>query len=162
MDLYTPSLSTDHKPPALYSPRSVFLVAFFGGAFAAATYPLLNSIRLKRLGLDAWVVVLMLVGYGFLLYWLWWPKDGYSQEAWLAVTRAKDSLYRYLPQAYALAGWMVFHFLHWPMQRAADLMAIPRPNPWVPALACIGGGIVLQALLYLTLNVPEVKQPLLQ
>ena len=46
--LLTPSLSADGPPAALYSIRSNFLVAVFGGPLAILLYSTLNSWRLRR------------------------------------------------------------------------------------------------------------------
>ena len=52
-DLLRPSLTTDRSPAAaIYSVRTGFLTAFFGGPIGGATIALLNSYRLKRLAVD--------------------------------------------------------------------------------------------------------------
>ena len=70
-DLLRPSLSADHNPSAaIYSLRTEFLTSFFGGPIAGAAIALLNSYRLKRLGVD-WPIGLIAIACSALLAWLW-------------------------------------------------------------------------------------------
>jgi len=69
-DLLRPSLSADHNySAAIYSVRTAFLTSFFGGPLAGAVIALLDSYRLRRLGVD-WPLALIAIGLFMLLSWL--------------------------------------------------------------------------------------------
>jgi len=60
---------TTTLPPPIYSLRTEFLTSFFGGPIAGAAIALLNSYRLKRLGVD-WPIGLIAIAFSALLAWL--------------------------------------------------------------------------------------------
>lgn len=117
--LLQPSLSrVAMATRAPYSKQMLFLTAFFGGPLAALLGFGLNVQRLALWRRDGW-----LIGLAALAGLALWP----SAAAWSTVgTRVL---------ALSLLGLGVWR--HRREHAGADMMAVPRPNGWVPGIALL-------------------------
>lgn len=145
-NLLVPSLSNKRHNVGLYSVRSSFLVAFFGGPIAQILYSTLNSYRLKR-PQDSLFYLGAIVLSCLLFY--------FQIEGGLAVlTPLVDGLLdenhitRNLPRLLALLIWGGAYLLHRNFHRSAQLFNMPAPNPWIPALLCMGVGYLLSTVIF--------------
>ena len=145
-DLLRPSLA--HSAPRLspYSLQALFLTSFFGGPLAALGMLALNARRLGRLRRDVPWLVVALLAYVLLEAVLALSPAGRGfiaqADAWLG-RRAIE----YLVRALALAVFALGLVMHRREHKAAELMGLTRPSPWLPALALVFGCSLLAELL---------------
>lgn len=135
--LLTPSLSAGGPPAALYSIRSSFLVAVFGGPLAILFYASLNSWRLRRAA-DAPVYI---VGLALLVALLHAAIAAPHLLDGVAGLFGKDTV-RALSSALSMGLCGVFYLLHKKQHRAATLFDTKAPSPWIPAIACMVIGYI--------------------
>lgn len=130
--LLTPSLSAGAPPATLYSIRSSFLVAVFGGPLAILLYSALNSWRLRR----AADIPVHLAGLALLAALLYAAIAAPHMLAGLAHLLGKDTM-RVLSSVLSLGLCGVFYLLHKKQHRSAALFDTKAPSPWIPAIACM-------------------------
>jgi hypothetical protein len=128
--LLTPSLSADGPPAALYSIRSSFLVAVFGGPLAILLYSSLNSWRLRRT-VD---IPVYIAGLALLVALLHAAIAAPQVLSGLAGFLGKDTV-RALSSALSMGLCGVFYLLHRKQHRSAALFDTKPPSPWIPAIA---------------------------
>jgi hypothetical protein len=141
-ELLRPSLAADvGVPRAIYSARTGFLSSFFGGPVAGALIALLNSQRLRRLGID-WPIALLALGTSVLVRWSvahhWWQ--------WLDGLLGKGSV-RYVFEFAGLAFFGLTYTLHKPYYRSMSLLGLQVPNGLGVGIAAILLGVAVQAAL---------------
>lgn len=140
-ELLRPSLSGDTRPPkAPYSVMMGFLTAFFGGFFAALAVIAINSARLRRLRRDLPIVLSALAAYLALLFVL--VAAGWSAGLDGNMNKPSGMLVR----ALGLAMFGIGYVMHRTEQRAAHVMGLDRPGPWLVGIGCGLGGIGMQVL----------------
>ena len=140
-ELLRPSLSggaTLARAP--YSVTMGFLTAFFGGFFAAVAVIAVNSARLRRLRRDLPIVLSALAAYLALLFVL--VATGWGAGLDGNMNKPAGVLVR----AVSLATFGIGYVMHRTEQRAADLMGLDRPGPWLVGIGCGLGGIGMQIL----------------
>lgn len=133
--LLTPSLSAHAPPATLYSIRSSFLVAVFGGPLAILLYASLNSWRLRR----AADIPVYIAGLALLVALLYAAIAAPHTLSGLAGFLGKDTM-RALSSALSMGLCGVFYLLHKKQHRSAALFDTKPPSPWIPAIACMVGG----------------------
>ena len=141
--LLTPSLSQPNHNVRLYSPRSSFFVAFFGGPIAVVLYSMLNSIRLRR-WVDGLAYLVAISAVLALYYWLATSNDDILHWIREQLGRRTNT---YLFRFSALMLWGAFYLMHKEYHRSAELFDIQPPSPWVPALGCIAAVFITATLL---------------
>lgn len=122
-DLLRPSLTADRSPAAaIYSVRTGFLTAFFGGPIGGAIVALLNSYRLKRLAVD-WPIGVLALAI--------WAGMGWSAThggwRWLDASLGKDSVV-YVTRLTNLAFFGVVYLLHRTYYRSMSVLGLAAPN----------------------------------
>ena len=146
--LLSPSLSdTPARAIGLYSPRSSFLLAFFGGPMALVLYSALNSARLKR-PLDAIAYIAATLGVAALVYA---AQTGAMPDAvkWISQQIGGAGSMRGLSRLYALLLWTCFYLMHRKQHRSVTMFG-EAPSPWKAAIACFALGVgITFALSYL-------------
>ena len=133
--LLTPSLSASGPPVSLYSIRSSFFVAFFGGPAAILLYSGFNSWRLRRLR----DIPAYLAGAALLALLVYGTRDDVDSFVWLRHELGGDTI-RVLSRALALLLCGMFYLLHKKQHRSASLFNSKAPSPWIPAIACMALG----------------------
>ena len=136
------------RPPAepLYSVRANFLVAFFGGVFAAAFFGGLNAMRMRCLERDGWFLGLAaLLWSGFLV----WAGQAFASDMvpdWMTYA---GTAARTVRSAGTLGGLLLFGAIYLRRRayfKAQDLAGVEVPNPWPAGLLALGISIVLSLL----------------
>ena len=139
-ELLQPTLADDEGVASLYSIRSVFLVAFFGGPIALAIFGFLNTRKLSRIGKD-WPFYAGCVGVVAALSYV-----GLMHPELLSASGdpadARRNL-RYLARASALALCGVLYMLHRQHYRAMSTMGVEHPSPWTAAIISIISATIL-------------------
>lgn len=135
--LLTPSLSANAPPATLYSIRSSFLVAVFGGPLAILLYSSLNSWRLRRTA----DIPVYLAGLALLAALMYAAVAAPHLLSGVADVLGKDTT-RVLSSTLSLGLCGVFYLLHKKQHRSAALFDTRAPSPWIPALACMAIGYV--------------------
>jgi hypothetical protein len=130
--LLTPSLSSRNAPAAtLYSVRSSFLLAFFGGPLAIILYSALNSVRLRRpLDALAYLAALALVAG---LYIALLERAAPLLALGRLIGRNAFSV---ISTCMALLLMGAFYLMHRKQHRANQLFGADAPSPWIPAILC--------------------------
>jgi hypothetical protein len=141
--LLQPSLMQSGQAPALYSVRASFLVAFFGGVYAALLFCWLNVRKLNRTRQDAVFFVALALLWTGLLGWFAYATALDQVPSWLSFTgnTARDG--RYLGR---IAGMLAFGLVYLRLRRffkAAQLAGMAPPSPWKPALIIIAASAAL-------------------
>jgi hypothetical protein len=131
-DLLTPSLGNAEMARAPYSERAVFLTAALGGPVPAIALIATNAYRLRRLRRDADSLVGLFLAVLLLIYWLRESETAAHIAALVAVDARRGT--RFFIQGFGLVIAGAGHLLHRREQRNADLMGLPRPNPWLPGI----------------------------
>jgi hypothetical protein len=135
-ELLRPSLTGGRgAPAAIYSVRTGFLASFFGGPIAGVLVALSNSHRLRRLSLEAPILLLTLVTTLAVRWWII-----LKGRHWLDGLLGKGSL-SYVIQLLGLAFFGVAYSLHRPYYRSMSLLGLQVPNGLGLGLAAIGLGI---------------------
>lgn len=141
-DLFVPSLQ-GYSGELPYSKRASFLVAFFGGPFAAIVFSFLNGNRTGRVDpTRLGVAVGLTVAYFFGLTW------ALSNEL-LMLDR---QMVRLLSRVVAVAVWA---WLAIPLRReyrAAEFSREEWPSPWMAGILTVIGAGVVQAFLVVVLR----------
>lgn len=142
-DLLQPSLQGPAAARAPYSQTAGFACAFFGGPPAALLMAGLNAWRLGRWPRDLrWLLPALLLWIGFET-WLVRSEGGLQLIDWIAEWFGRGAP-ELIDRAFALACFAATALLlHRREHRMADLMALPRPNGWVPGLLVIVAGNAL-------------------
>lgn len=142
-DLLRPSLDNpDTVQNAIYSTTAGYLTAFIGGPFAAITMAGLNSWRLRRLARDA-LPIISATALSVTLYALFIRPEWFGQVDF-DVTMQNARLGA---RVYALMLFGAFWLLHKRYYRAAGLMGLKSPSPWVGGVACVLVGTLATFLL---------------
>ena len=142
-ELLRPSLTADARAPeAIYSAGTGFLASFLGGPVAGAMIALLNSHRLRRLGVD-WPIALLAIGLSVgvrlsVVNHFW---------DWLDGLLGKGSV-RYVAKLIGLAFFGMIYALHKPFYRSMSLFGLRAPNGLGIGIAAIGLGVAVQFALF--------------
>jgi len=139
-ELLSPSLAANHSPVSIYSLRTGFLAAFFGGPVAGAAVALVNAYRLKRLSTD-WPIGLLALAINVALIW-WSTRAG--GRRWLEAVLGPGSLY-YLTHFIGLAFFGAVYALHRTYYRGMSVLGIKPPNGWPIGLGALAVGIAVGA-----------------
>ncbi|MCR9165741.1 MAG: hypothetical protein ACE37F_07665 [Nannocystaceae bacterium] len=141
-DLFVPSLQ-GHSGDLPYSKLASFMVAFFGGPFAAIGFAFLNGNRTGNVDKNRLPVALVLtVAYFAGLTW------ALSTE----VLTLDRQMVRLLSRVVAVAVWA---WLTMPLRRiyrAAELSPEDWPSPWKAGILTIIGAAVVQAFVVVVLR----------
>ena len=127
-------------PPAnpLYSIQSNFLVAFFGGVYAAAVFCGLNSRRSGRILRDVWILIIMAAAWSAILTWIGYASVTGSPPAWLGIAGTPGGTVRTLGRLVALLLFAVMYLRWRVIFKAQEIAGIDPPNPWPAGLgACV-------------------------
>jgi hypothetical protein len=145
-ELLRPSLTGERgAPAAIYSVRTGFLAAFFGGPIGGTLIALLNSQRLRRLSADA---PLLLLALGVTLALRWWLI--LHAREWLDSLLGKGSV-SYFVQLLGLAFFGVAYMLHRAYYRSMSLLGLQIPNGLRVGVAAIVLGIAAETALFAAL-----------
>ena len=148
--LLQPTLGDRVKATSIYSVRASFMVAFFGGPFAAVIFGGLNSRRLGRLGKDAWLLILGLLGFCAYTAAIGYGLDAFGFEASSSsteLTREQSRTFRMIARVLGLAFFGGIFLLHRPFHKAAELVREDSPSPWGPGIAAsLVGGLISVAM----------------
>ncbi len=142
-DLLRPSLNADQSPAAaIYSVRTGFLTAFFGGPIAGASIALINSYRLRRLAVD-WPIGLLAVAICGSIGWLathgGWP--------WLDTLLGHGSI-SYVTRITNLAFFGVVYAFHRTYYRSMSVLGICAPSGLAVGIGAIVFGLAVNAALF--------------
>ncbi len=143
--LLQPSLQQGVGAVSIYSVRAGFMVAFFGGFFAAVLFGALNSQRLGRLRTDAWLYALGTLAFGAYTIALGHAiaSEGATAE-WLA---ENSRGLRIANRAASLAFFGIIFLVHRRFYKAAELAGENSLSPWLPGIAaCVVGTVIAVAL----------------
>jgi hypothetical protein len=136
-ELLKPTLEAgDGQQRAIYSTTAGYMTAFFGGPFAAIALTTLNSMRLKRLAADAWLLLgatLLSVLVTILLY-----RPQLLGQPDFALS---DNMLRLLLRAYALGVFGAGYYVHKRYYRNMEVMGLQPPQAWAAGLGCIVVGV---------------------
>jgi hypothetical protein len=150
-DLLEPSLQEPGPATRIYSIRSSFLVAFLGGPFAITLFSALNSRRLGRLPRDLPFYAIGLLATVLVIAWIW-PENGARSFVEFAEQRRADPMLRYGARAVGLVLFGYFSWMHRVAHRSVKLVGDQYAKPWLPAIACMLIGGVIQGAVTLLVN----------
>ncbi len=140
-ELLQPSLGSDAGPAtALYSVRTGYLSAFFGGPVAAALVALVNAHRLKRLRTD-WPVAALAVLASLALAWWEFRAGG---RPWLEARLGRGGSI-YAVRGAGLAVFGLVYLMHRMHYRSMAVMGVKGPSGWVLGIGAILAGIFATA-----------------
>ena len=141
-DLLKPTLSPDVvvvRPP--FADVAVFLAALLGGPVAALGMFGANVGRLDRVPRDAGFLAAGVLVYGF------WMLSPYGEASVLLSSYLGDMLgtngRTLMLRLLALSIFVIAMLRHRREQRSADLFALARPSPWLPAIFWIVAGSMI-------------------
>jgi hypothetical protein len=141
-DLLRPSLTEDSSPAAaIYSVRTGFLTAFFGGPLGGAIIALLNSYRLKRLAVD-WPIGLLALAICAGMGW----SATHGGWRWLDASLGHGSVI-YVTRLTNLAFFGVVYVLHRTYYRSMSVLGLSAPNGLAVGVGAIVFGLAVNAAL---------------
>jgi hypothetical protein len=141
-DLLTPSLSADHgRSAAIYSLRTGFLTAFFGGPVGGATIALLNSYRLGRLAVD-WPIALLAIAVSAAMDW----SITHGVWRWLDASLGRGSV-SLAVRLVDVAFFAVVYALHRTYYKGMAVLGITSPNGLAVGVGAIIVGVLADAAL---------------
>jgi hypothetical protein len=136
-DLLRPSLTAGRNPAAaIYSIRTGFLSAFFGGPIAGAAIALLNAYRLKRLTMD-WPIGLIAIAFSAILGWFethggWHRLDAsFGQGSDIYATRIINLMF-----------FGIVYAFHRTYYKSMAVLAIESPNGLLVGIGAIILGLL--------------------
>lgn len=145
--LLEPSLRGEAPARPLYSIRAGFLVAFFGGPYAALIFASLNSRRAGRLTADLkWWLALGALWTGA----LWWMMPATLTSGPPALRFFVPSELRVLVRICGLLTFGVVCLVHRALQRASTLREDAPPSPWLPGVGALLAALALTAAVAVT------------
>ena len=140
-ELLRPSLGSHDSPAtAIYSVRTGYLSAFFGGPLAAAAVALVNAHRLKRLRTD-WPVAALAVLTSLALAW-WEIRAG--GRSWLD-SRLGSGGSVFAVRITGLAVFGVVYVMHRMYYRGMAVMGVKAPHGLALGLGLAIAGIAATA-----------------
>jgi hypothetical protein len=144
-NLLQPSLTDSASAVSLYSVRANFIVAFFGGPYAAIALSYLNSRRLGRVRADVWVYALLALAWTAVIAWVSASTRGLGQPFGLPGLALLGDAKRDLRMLSRAIGLAVCGLLYLRLRRyyvADQLAGDTSPSPWKAGiLVVVGGGL---------------------
>lgn len=140
--LLLPSLAENVGLVSLYSARANFMVAFFGGPYAAILMSYLNSRRLGRARVDAWVYALLTLLWSGAIVWLCATGNGKGVAA-VSLFGSESRALRYGARAIALAVCGVLYLRLRRFYVAGQVAGGDSPSPWKAGLGVVAASTLL-------------------
>ncbi len=145
--LLSPSISNNESVP-LFSVRSGFYVAFFGGIYAFLIFNFINSKRLNRLKKDLpFYILWLIVGTSIILFFYQVLKGEAQLPGNLTF---KGEWARYVNRVISLAAFASFYFLHKKYHLANNSFGIESLNPWKAGIISSVAGLLITLVLFRT------------
>jgi hypothetical protein len=136
-ELLKPSLSSPRDVRSLYSVRASFLVAFFGGVYAAIVMGVANSLRAQRLPRDLPLYLAAFVAWTIFLLWYTRALALGELPAWSLWFGKPAKTLSVMGRALALAFFGIVYTRQRTLFRAAEALGVDSPSPWkVGLVAC--------------------------
>ena len=148
--LLEPSLQGP-PPEPLYSVRANFLVAFFGGVYAAALFGALNAQRMGRLARDVWIYALVATTWSAVGVWAGYAIMTETLPGWLSevdVGGRPGRTLRFAGRAVSLALFGSMYLRQRVCFKAQELAGVTPAGPWRAALVCSAVSIVLSMAMF--------------
>ena len=151
--LLQPTLSNEEQRVPIFSVRTCFLTAFFGGPIAIILLSGLNSDKLKRLKNDLKYYFLGAVVYLLYLFIILDIPEGANASEWMTIQRRENMFYRYGSRGMGLIYWAACYYIHKQFYKTMDIFDMIPPNPWKTAIICILSGGLAQFLLAMLVHI---------
>ncbi|MEM1188817.1 MAG: hypothetical protein AAGI72_09845 [Pseudomonadota bacterium] len=144
-DLFSKSIDAENVDRQIYSIRSMFWVAFFGGPVAIAIYTLVNSAELKRVARDSGPALLLCLLYVAIVMF---AANGIAELEAASSERLNPSrILRWGMRILALAYLGIYYLQLRGIYRAYDHANAEYRNPWAPAIASLLTAVAVPVVL---------------